>query len=185
MLEGSDLAWFNWCMRGGLIDGWDDFIQKFKIRFALLNGLDYICFKKTSEKARDTDESKESSEESHIKKDDYSGFDIIGVDDGAIDENDGTTIQSDEPSYNSDSTPHELYVLLNHLAGVAITECAVLASIVKMADANNKQVGNLISFDDTIKLFDIVDVVTMEHLVSPRAATYATCPFSYFRHLVA
>ncbi|VFQ77077.1 unnamed protein product [Cuscuta campestris] len=47
MLEGSVLAWFNWRMRGGLIDGWTDFVEKFKIRFAPLHDLDYIYFEKT------------------------------------------------------------------------------------------------------------------------------------------
>ncbi|VFQ74506.1 unnamed protein product [Cuscuta campestris] len=47
MLEGYALAWFNWRMRGGLIDGWTDFVEKFKIRFAPLHDLDYICFEKT------------------------------------------------------------------------------------------------------------------------------------------
>ncbi|VFQ96012.1 unnamed protein product [Cuscuta campestris] len=52
-------------------------------------------------------------------------------------------------------------------------EYEVLASIVKMANADNKRVDKLILFNDTIKLFDIVDVVKTEHLlVSPRANTY-------------
>ncbi|VFQ76555.1 unnamed protein product [Cuscuta campestris] len=185
-------------MRGGLIDGWDDFVEKFKIRFAPLNTLDYISFEKTSAKARDAfvhmvevattlpvpivdiDGSKESSKESHIKEDDYSGSGIVGDDGGAIDENGGATIQSDEPSYKSDSTSRELYVPLNASVGMTIAEYEALASIERVADADKKQVANLISFDDTIKLFDLVDVVKMEHLVSPRATTYAMRPVSFF-----
>ncbi|VFQ69423.1 unnamed protein product [Cuscuta campestris] len=161
-------------MRGGLIDGWEDFVKKFQIRFAPLHDLNYVCFEKTSEKSRDTfahmvenantllaptvedtNELKESSEESFIKEDNDSGSDIIGDDGGALEED---------------------YV------GMTIVGYEVLASIEKVADADKKQVDNLISFDDTIKLFDLVDVVKTEHLVSPRATTYAMRPVSFFLH---
>ncbi|VFQ88494.1 unnamed protein product [Cuscuta campestris] len=130
----------------------------------------------------DIDGTNESSKESHIKEDDYSGSSIVGNDGGAIDENDGATIQSDKPSYKSDFTPHDLYVPLNNSVGVTIAEYAVLASIFKMTNADNKRVDKLILFNDTIKLFDIVDVVKTEHLVSPRANTCATCLVSYFHN---
>ncbi|VFQ66910.1 unnamed protein product [Cuscuta campestris] len=61
----------------------------------------------------------------------------------------------------------------------------VLASIEKVADADKKQVDNLISFDDTIKLFDLVDVVETEYLVSPRATANSMCRVSYDHHFAA
>ncbi|VFQ68835.1 unnamed protein product [Cuscuta campestris] len=200
-IEGSALAWFNWRMRGGLIDGWEDFVEKFKIRFAPLHALDSISFEKTSEKARDTfvhmmeddtilpdptmediDESKESSVRSHIKEGDYNGSNIIGDDGGALDEDYDANILSDEPLNNSYSTPRELFLPLNASVGMAIAGYEFLANLEKVADADKKQVDNLISFDDTIKLLDLVNVVKTEHLVSPRATTYVMCPVSFFHH---
>ncbi|VFQ78701.1 unnamed protein product [Cuscuta campestris] len=198
MLEGSALSWFIWRMRGGLIDGWEDFVEKFKIRFAPLHALDYISLAKTSEKARDTfvhmkkdlvafsaptvediDALKGSSTSSHIKDDDYSGSGIIDEGGGALAANYGANIERDEPSNKSDSTSRELYVPLNASVRMKIAEYEALASMEKVADADKKQVANLISFDDTIKLFDLVDVVNTEHLVSPRATTYAMGPVSF------
>ncbi|VFQ83721.1 unnamed protein product [Cuscuta campestris] len=180
MLEGSALSWFNWRMRGGLIDGWEDFVEKFKIRFAPLHALDYISLAKTSEKARDTvvhmkkdlvafsdltvediDASKgsstsspikDSSARSHIKEGNYNGPSIVGDDGGALD---------DDYGYD------------------------VLASVEKVANADKKQVDNFISFDDTIKLFDLIDVVKTEHLVSPIGTTYAMRPVSFFHYFSA
>ncbi|VFQ83171.1 unnamed protein product [Cuscuta campestris] len=204
MLEDSALAWFNWRMRGGLIDGWEDFVEKFKIRFVSLHALDYISFEKTTEKARDTfvhmvedvttlpdptmedlDELKESSARSHIKEGDYNGSGIIGDDGGALDEDYSANILSDEPLNKSDSTPRELSISLNASVGMTIAGYEVLASIEKVADGYKKQVDNLISFDDTIKLFDLVDVVKTEHLVSPKETTYAMRPVSFFHYFSA
>ncbi|VFQ81189.1 unnamed protein product [Cuscuta campestris] len=191
-------------MRGGLIDGWEDFVEKFKIRFAPLHALDYISLAKTSEKARDTfvymkkdpiafsartvegiDESKGSSTRFHIKDDDYSGSGIIGGGGGALDADYGANIERDEPSNKLDSTRCELYVPLNASVGMTIAEYDALASITNVAHADKKQVDNLISFDDTIKMFDLVDVVKTEHLVSPRATTYGMRPVSFFHHFSA
>ncbi|VFQ68736.1 unnamed protein product [Cuscuta campestris] len=183
MLEGSALAWFNWRMHGSLIDGWEDFVEKFKIRFAPLHGLEYISFEKTSEKSRDTfahmventntppapivedtNELKESSEESFIKEDNDSGSDVIDNDGGVIDGDDGATITSDKLSYKPDSTPHELHVPLNALMGVEIAKYDVLECVDKVASENCNQAAQLISLD-TIKLFDLVK---SEHLVSKK-----------------
>ncbi|VFQ94051.1 unnamed protein product [Cuscuta campestris] len=202
MLEGSALAWFNWRMRGGLIDGWEDFVKKFQIRFAPLHDLDYICFEKTSEKSRDTfahmventntlpaptmedtNKLKESNEKSFINVDNDSGSVIVGNDGGIFDEDYGANIQSDEPPNKSYSTSRELSVPLNASVGMTIAEYEVLAGVEKVADTDNKQVYNLNSFDDTIKLFDIVDVVATEHLVS--ATTYSTCRVSYGHHFAS
>ncbi|VFQ72873.1 unnamed protein product [Cuscuta campestris] len=49
-------------------------------------------------------------------------------------------------------------------------ELALLEGPNKVADADNKRADNPISFD-TIKLFDNVDAVKTEHLVSPREPT--------------
>ncbi|VFR01225.1 unnamed protein product [Cuscuta campestris] len=180
MLEGSALAWFNWRMRGGLIDGWEDFVKKFQIRFAPLHDLDYVCFEKTSEKSRDTfahmvenantlpaptvedtNEPKESSEESFINEDNDSGSDVIDNDGGVIDGDDGANITSGMLSYKTDSTPRELHVPLNALMGVEIAKYDVLESVDKVASENCNQAAQLISLD-TIKLFDLVK---SQHLV--------------------
>ncbi|VFQ70243.1 unnamed protein product [Cuscuta campestris] len=157
MLEGSALAWFNWRMRGGLIDGWEDFVKKFQIRFAPLHNLDYICFEKTSEKPRDTfvhmventntlpaptvedtNKLKESSEKSFINVDNDSGSDVVGNDGGVLDEDYGANIQSDEPPNKSYSTSCELSVPLNASVGMTIAEYEVLACVEKVADTDNK-----------------------------------------------
>ncbi|VFR01306.1 unnamed protein product [Cuscuta campestris] len=195
-LEKRALPWFNWRIRGGLINGWKDFVEKFKIRFAPLHALDYISFEKTSEKAKDIfvhvredattlsaptaediDDSKESSAGSHIKEDDYSGSDIIGEGGGALIEDYGANIQSDEPSNKSSSTPCESYVPPNTSVGMTIVAYKALANIEKVA--------NLISFAATNKLFDIVDVVKTKHLISSRATTYAMRPVASFHHFAA
>ncbi|VFQ98461.1 unnamed protein product [Cuscuta campestris] len=189
MLDGSALAWFNWRMRGGLIDGWEDFIEKFKIRFASLHDLDYVCFENTSEKSRDTfahivenantlpaptvedtNEQQESSEESFIKEDNDSGSDVIDNDGGAFDEDYGAqqpkvNILNDSSFSKSNFTPHVLYVQLNALVGVDIFEYEILRSADKAADEDYAQADNLVSFD-TIKLFDIDDVVKSAYQVS-------------------
>ncbi|VFQ94145.1 unnamed protein product [Cuscuta campestris] len=183
LLEGSALAWFNWRMRGGLIDGWEDFVKKFQIRFAPLHNLDYVCFEKTSEKSRDTfahmvenantlpastvedtNELKELSEESFIKEDNDSGSDIIDNDGGVIDGDDVATITSDKLSYKPDSTPRELHVSLNDLMGVEIAKYDVLECVNKVVSEHCNQAAQLISLD-TIRLFDFVK---SEHLISKK-----------------
>ncbi|VFQ73792.1 unnamed protein product [Cuscuta campestris] len=161
-------------MCGGLIDGWEDFVEKFKIRFAPLHALDHISFEKTSEKARDTfvhmmedvttlptatkediDESKESSARSHIKEDEYSGSEVVGNDGGVINEDGGANINSDTPSHESNSTPRKLHVPLNALIEVEMTTYDVLESVNKVDGENCNQAAHFISLD-TIKLFDLV-----------------------------
>ncbi|VFR03374.1 unnamed protein product [Cuscuta campestris] len=130
----------------------------------------------------DTNKLKESSEKSFINVDNDSGPDVVGNDGGVLDEDYGANIQSDEPPNKSYSTSCELSVPLNASVGMTIAEYEVLAGVEKVADTDNKQVYNLNSFDDTIKLFDIVDVVETEHLVSPRATRYSTCRVLYGHH---
>ncbi|KAL3651284.1 hypothetical protein CASFOL_004286 [Castilleja foliolosa] len=42
MLEGPAADWFRWRMSSGLIDDWNDFVRKFKQRFAPLFYVDYF-----------------------------------------------------------------------------------------------------------------------------------------------
>ncbi|VFQ98301.1 unnamed protein product [Cuscuta campestris] len=42
MLEGQAADWFRWRRNNGLIDGWDDFVEKFKQRFDPLHYVDYL-----------------------------------------------------------------------------------------------------------------------------------------------
>ncbi|KAL3643474.1 hypothetical protein CASFOL_014289 [Castilleja foliolosa] len=42
MLEGPAADWFRWRMNNGLIDSWNDFLTKFKIRFDPLHDVDYF-----------------------------------------------------------------------------------------------------------------------------------------------
>ncbi|VFQ67181.1 unnamed protein product [Cuscuta campestris] len=64
----------------------------------------------------------------------------------------------------------ECYAPINALTCMVIDELALLESVNKVADEDIKQADNPISFD-TIKLFDIVDVVMTKHQVSPREPT--------------
>ncbi|VFQ68963.1 unnamed protein product [Cuscuta campestris] len=42
MLEGPAADWFRWRRNNGLIDGWEDFVEKFKLRFDPLHYVDYL-----------------------------------------------------------------------------------------------------------------------------------------------
>ncbi|VFQ87512.1 unnamed protein product [Cuscuta campestris] len=42
MLEGLAADWFHWRMKNKLIDGWDDFVHKFKLRFDPDHFVDYF-----------------------------------------------------------------------------------------------------------------------------------------------
>ncbi|VFQ77314.1 unnamed protein product [Cuscuta campestris] len=42
MLEGPAADWFRWRQNNGLIDGWEDFVRKFKLRFDPLHYVDYV-----------------------------------------------------------------------------------------------------------------------------------------------
>ncbi|VFQ60544.1 unnamed protein product [Cuscuta campestris] len=42
MLEGPAADWFRWHMKNKLIDGWDDFVHKFKLRFDPDHFVDYF-----------------------------------------------------------------------------------------------------------------------------------------------
>ncbi|VFQ62072.1 unnamed protein product [Cuscuta campestris] len=43
MLEGPAADWFRWRQSGKLISGWDDFVEKFKLRFDPLHYVDYFA----------------------------------------------------------------------------------------------------------------------------------------------
>ncbi|KAL3652512.1 hypothetical protein CASFOL_002193 [Castilleja foliolosa] len=42
MLEGPAADWYRWRMNNGLIDSWEDFLMKFKLRFDPLHDVDYF-----------------------------------------------------------------------------------------------------------------------------------------------
>ncbi|VFR00856.1 unnamed protein product [Cuscuta campestris] len=42
MLEGPAADWFRWRYNNGLIDGWEDFVEKFKLCFDPLHYVDYL-----------------------------------------------------------------------------------------------------------------------------------------------
>ncbi|VFQ89220.1 unnamed protein product [Cuscuta campestris] len=69
-------------------------------------------------------------------------------------------------------------------AGVVIAEYDIPKSVDKVTDADGKQAHSPILID-TIKLFDLVDVVKTEHLVSLRATTSVMRIVSSFHHFAA
>ncbi|VFQ64585.1 unnamed protein product [Cuscuta campestris] len=66
-------------------------------------------------------------------------------------------------------------------AGVVIAEYDILKSVDKVTDGDGKQAHSPMLID-TITLFELVIVVKMEHLISPRATTYVLRPVSSFHH---
>ncbi|VFQ94017.1 unnamed protein product [Cuscuta campestris] len=94
MLEGAATDWFRWRMNYGLINDWDDFVHKFKIRF---DPFHYVFMEKIPEEAQDIviqagkgavahptlvvmdkGGSQKLSAEAHTKDDIYSGSDAMG-----------------------------------------------------------------------------------------------------------
>ncbi|VFQ69554.1 unnamed protein product [Cuscuta campestris] len=69
-------------------------------------------------------------------------------------------------------------------AVVVIAEYDIPKSVDKVTDADGKQ-AHLPILIDTIKLFDLVDVVKSEHLVSLRATTFVMRIVSSFHHFAA
>ncbi|VFQ77161.1 unnamed protein product [Cuscuta campestris] len=66
-------------------------------------------------------------------------------------------------------------------ASVVIAEYDIPKSVDKVTDADGKQAHSPMLID-TIKLFELVNVVKMEHLIPPRATTYVLRPVSSFHH---
>ncbi|VFQ96120.1 unnamed protein product [Cuscuta campestris] len=66
-------------------------------------------------------------------------------------------------------------------AGVVIAEYDIPKSADKVRDADGKQAHSPMLID-TITLFELVDVVKTEHLISLRATTYVLRPISSFHH---
>ncbi|VFQ64332.1 unnamed protein product [Cuscuta campestris] len=94
MLEGAAADWFRWRMNYGLINDWDDFVHKFKIRF---DPFHYVFMEKIPEEAQDIviqvgegavahptlvvmdkGGSQKLSAGAHTKDDIYSGSDAMG-----------------------------------------------------------------------------------------------------------
>ncbi|VFQ66903.1 unnamed protein product [Cuscuta campestris] len=104
-----------------------------------------------------------------INKDDRR-FNVVDKNEGPLAE-DVANVDKPDPTFQEFSTS----------AGVVIAEYEIPKSVDKVTDADGKQAHSLMLID-TIKLFELVDVVKTEHLVSPRATTYVLCPVSSFHH---
>ncbi|VFQ89646.1 unnamed protein product [Cuscuta campestris] len=125
-----------------------------------------------------------SKEGSSIDSQVRDGVDIgpaaINKDDGrfnVVDKNEGPLAEDVANVDKPDSTFQEF----STSAGVVIAEYEIPKSVDKVTDADGKQAHSPMLID-TIKLFELVDVVKTEHLVSPRATTYVLRPVSSFHH---
>ncbi|VFQ98793.1 unnamed protein product [Cuscuta campestris] len=115
----------------------------------------------------------DSNIESHVGNDVGSGLELMNEDNGRsnIVGNNKCDISTHIVSADTLDRPScECYAPVKALTCVVIDELALLKSVNKVGDADNKQADNHISFD-SIKLFDIVDAVKTKHLVSPREPT--------------
>ncbi|VFQ71666.1 unnamed protein product [Cuscuta campestris] len=124
----------------------------------------------------------DSSVESHVGNDVDSGSELLNEDDERSNTvgNNEEDILEDIVNVDTLYLPsRECYDPVNASTCVVVDELALLEVVNKVAGADDKQADNLISFD-TIKLFDIIEVVKMEHLVPLRVPTYVIGFVSYF-----
>ncbi|VFR03076.1 unnamed protein product [Cuscuta campestris] len=130
--------------------------------------------------AQDQASKEELSVHSQVGDEVDTGPEAINKDDGrsnVVDKNEGplaedvANVDKPDPTFQEFSTS----------AGVVIAEYDIPKSVDKVTDADGKQAHSPMLID-TIKLFELVDVVKTEHLVSPRATTYVLCPVSSFHH---
>ncbi|VFQ64683.1 unnamed protein product [Cuscuta campestris] len=177
-------------MRDGLIDGWADFVEKFKIRFAPLHDLDYICFEKTTKKVIDifvhqvedtttlptptmedalgsTKFSTGPCDENEVS----SVFEAMNEDNGkpntmeVID--DDRNHEDVAKNYKPDPTFQDIDTSID----VFIAEYKVSRCKDKVADEEFPKVDNSISLD-THKLFDLDDIEKFEYLAPLRVVRH-------------
>ncbi|VFQ64754.1 unnamed protein product [Cuscuta campestris] len=117
----------------------------------------------------------DSDIESHVGDDMDNGPELMNEDDersNIVGNNKGDISEDIVNADTLDLPSHECYAPINASSCVVIAELALLEGVNKVADIDNKQADNPISFD-TIKLFDIVDVVKTKHLVSPKEPKFS------------
>ncbi|VFQ96130.1 unnamed protein product [Cuscuta campestris] len=121
--------------------------------------------------------------ESHVGDYEDSGPEAMNEDDGGfniVEKDEGANAKEVVNAYTLNPTSSEFSIAINASTCVVIAEFDVLNIIDKVADIDNKQADNLISFD-TIKLFDIANMVGMQHLVS---LSEPTCGIGSISHVL-
>ncbi|VFQ80616.1 unnamed protein product [Cuscuta campestris] len=130
--------------------------------------------------AQDHASKEESRVDSQVGDEVDTGPEAINKDDGrsnVVDKNEGPLAEDVANVDKPDLTFQEF----STSAGVVIEEYAISKSVDKVRDEDGKQAPAPMLID-TIKLFELVDVVKTEHLVSPRATTYVLRPVLSFHH---
>ncbi|VFQ94309.1 unnamed protein product [Cuscuta campestris] len=121
-----------------------------------------------------------SSVDSHVGDEVEIGPEAINKDDGrfnVVDRNEGPLAEDGANVDKPDSTFQKFSISDCEV----IAEYDILKSVDKVTDADGKQAHSPMLIDTT-KLFELVDVVKTEHLVSPRATTYVLPLVSSFHH---
>ncbi|VFQ65982.1 unnamed protein product [Cuscuta campestris] len=110
---------------------------------------------------------------------DSQGGDDVDIRHEAINKDNGRSsiVEKKESVDKRDNTFQEFFTS----AGVVIAEYDILKSVDKVTDGDGTQAHSLMLIE-TITLFELVDVVKTEHLISPRATTYVLRPASSFHH---
>ncbi|VFQ91196.1 unnamed protein product [Cuscuta campestris] len=128
--------------------------------------------------AQDQASKEESSVDSQVGDEVDTGPEATNKDDGrsnVVEKNEGPLAEDVANVDKSDSTFQEFYTS----AGVVIAKYDVPKSVDRVADADDKQACSPILID-TIKLFELADVVTYEHWGSKKIVQCKFGLLSYF-----